>query len=196
VSGPAAAPEPPVAAEPKPSPVPAPPSPSPEELEAIRRRAHDEGYGAGLKKGLHQAEAQIGARVANLERVLGALAAPLDALDATVEQELVVLALTVAKRIVQREVRVDPTMVLEAVRAGLALLPVAQRALRLHVHPEDATVIREHMAGVAPDRPWQLIEDPTIARGGCRLEAEPAALDLTLERRIADVIDATLEGSP
>jgi flagellar assembly protein FliH len=173
---------------------PEPPPVSAEELAALRHRAQEEGYAQGLKKGLHQAEAQVHAKVAELDRVLTTLSAPLDELDQSVEHELVLLALTVAKQIVRREVSVERDLVRQAVRQGVALLPAAQRRVRLHLSPADAGEINDYLNRVHADHDWEVVEDAALSPGGCRLETESSEIDLSVERRIADVVHATLEG--
>ena len=54
----------------------------------------------------------------------------------------------------------------------MALLPASARDVRVHLHPDDAALVRERLAQPAADRAWTIIEDPVLARGGCRVITE------------------------
>ncbi len=77
------------------------------------------------------------------------LAKPFDELDAEVERELLTLAMALARQIVRRELKTDPTQIIGIIREAIAALPVAARDVRVHLHPEDAAVVQQHLA---PDR--------------------------------------------
>src|SRR5918999_135479 len=85
-----------------------------QELENVERRAYEEAYAKGRAEGLTSAEKEMRAqlqqlqtRVERLDAIVGTLARPLQELDAEVEDQLVQLALTVARHLVRRELRVD-----------------------------------------------------------------------------------------
>src|ERR1700686_5747849 len=94
------------------------------------------------------------------------LAKPFEAMDAEVERELLTLAMALARQIVRRELKTDPTQIIGIIREAIAALPVAAREVRVHLHPEDAAVMRENLAPPESERPWPTNEDPVMARGG------------------------------
>ena len=59
------------------------------------------------------------ARVARLDAILKLLARPLEELDAEVEQQLTLLALTVGKQIVRRELKTDPAQIVAVIRESV-----------------------------------------------------------------------------
>ncbi len=149
------------------------------------------GYQAGLEKA--QAENQsaldtLAAKVAQLDSVLQLLGAPLAQLDAEVEKELLNLTLAVGKQLARRELRVDPTQVIGIIRESLSQLPASARDIRVHLHPEDASTVRERLAEPSQERAWKIVEDPTLSRGGCLIRTENSRLDARLDSRIAAVI--------
>jgi flagellar assembly protein FliH len=152
-----------------------------------------DGHAAGLAAGhaeLEVAIAEAQARVTRLDTVLSFLARPLAELDTEVERELVTLALAVAKQLVRRELRTDPAQVIAIIRETVGLLPAAARDVRVHLHPEDAAVVRERLAAPSADRAWTIVEDPILGRGGCRVTTDTASIDARLESRIAAVAGA------
>ena len=170
-----------------------------QELEDVEKRAYEEAYAKGRAEGLASAERemrpqlqQLQARIERLDSIIGTLARPLHEMDVVVEDQLVQLALTVAKHLVRRELRIDPSQVIAIIRETVALLPASTRDVRVHLHPEDAAVVREKLAAPAGERVWTIVEDPVMGRGGCRVTTDTAQIDARLETRIGTVVSALL----
>lgn len=163
--------------------------PTVSDLQALEHQAHDEGYAAGHAEGLAEAQQQLRARVARLDALYASAARPLQALDDEAEQELARLALVVARRVLAHELKLSPELVVQAVRQAAAALPSATGGLRVRLHPDDLTLLRELDA---VESHWQLLADPALTRGGCRLESERSRLDAQLETRLAAMVDAVL----
>jgi flagellar assembly protein FliH len=169
------------------------------ELEEVERRTYEEAYEKGRVEGLAAVDRemrlqlqQLQARVDRFDAIVGALAQPLQQLDAEVEDQLVQLALTVARHLVRRELLIQPAQVIAIIRETVALLPASARDVRVHLHPEDAAVVREKLATPTGERAWTIAEDPVMSRGGCRVTTETAHIDARLETRIGSVISALL----
>jgi flagellar assembly protein FliH len=124
--------------------------------------------------------------------MFGTLARPFHELDVQVEQQLVHLALTVGRQLVRRELRIDPAQVIAIIRETVALLPAAARDVRVHLHPEDAAIVREKLATPAAERAWTIVEDPVTTRGGCRVTTDTTQIDARLETRMNTAISAIL----
>lgn len=120
------------------------------------------------------------------------MARPLQELDPEVENQLLQLALTIGRHLVRRELRIDPTQVIAIIRETVALLPASARDVRVHLHPEDAAVVREKLATPTGERAWTIAEDPVMGRGGCRVTTETAQIDARLDTRIGSVVSALL----
>ena len=160
------------------------------ELEDVERAAWDEAYAKGLEAGRKAGEQEVRKRmeqVTSIEAILNTLAKPLQQLDREVETQLVSLAFAIAKQVVRRELRIDPAQVIAVVRDTVGLLPLAQRNVRVHLHPEDARLIRERLAEPQSERAWSIIEDPVMSRGGCRVTTDTSQIDARLETRLAAV---------
>lgn len=183
---------------------PPPPAPLPTaaELEALAAKAHEEGYERGRKEGfefghregIESGRREVAERIETLDRLIQALESPFEALDDEVEQQLVTLVIALVRQLVRREVKTDPSHIVGVVREALGVLPVNARRIRVVLHPEDAAVVREAYTLGESDQKWQIIEDPVIQRGGCRVFTENSQIDATLESRINALI-APLLGS-
>ncbi|HTW75786.1 MAG TPA: flagellar assembly protein FliH [Steroidobacteraceae bacterium] len=170
------------------------------ELSAIEREAWEQGHAEGREVGLIAAREEALAAGTELERrlqqlqgILDFMSRPLAELDQQVQRQLAALAGAIARQLVRRELRAQPDEIVAVVRETIALLPVGARQVRVHLHPEDAGLVRSRLASAGGERAWSLIEDPMLARGGCRVTSESSSIDATLEQRLGAVI-ATLLG--
>lgn len=153
------------------------------------------GYEAGMARTqaeTHSRLEELTQRVHRLDAVLQLLGAPLRALDDEVEKQLLELALAVGKQLARRELSADPAQILGVLRECLEQLPLAAREVRVHLHPEDAAVVRERLAAPAEERAWALVEDPTLARGGCVVRSETSQIDARFESRVNAVLSSAL----
>lgn len=157
--------------------------------------AETRGYEAGMARARAETGARLAAleeRVKQLDAALDLLARPLEQLDADIEGELAQLALAIGKQLARRELRIEPAQVIAILRESLALLPAAAREVRVHLHPEDAATVRQHLTAPASERAWTLVEDPTLSRGGCVVHSQSSRIDSRLEARIAAVAASAL----
>lgn len=159
-------------------------------LEALQQEAYDEAFRQGREEGLEAGKAELAERAARLDALLAAQAKPLEELDETVEKQLVDLAMLVARRLFRRELKTDPGHVIGVVREAVGLLPVASRDIRVHLHPEDAALLRDSLSATDGERAWSLVEDPLIARGGCRVTTDTSQIDAQNSTRLNAVIAA------
>lgn len=164
------------------------------QIEELQQQAREEGFAVGRREGLEAGKKEIRARVHELDALMQTLAKPLDQLDAQIEQDLVQLALAVARQLVRRELKSDPGQVLAVVREAMAALPLAARNVRLHLHPEDAALVRDTLSVSDNERSWVIVEDPVLSRGGCKVGSDTSQIDASVERRLHSVIASVLGG--
>lgn len=191
--------------EPEPEPDPedlpileAPRLPTADEIEAIQQQARQEGFEAGRQEGfeyghrqaLEEGRIQIKEKLAMLDHIMTLLDEPLKQMDHQVEQELLVLAGHLVRHLTYMELRQEPGRILALIREAMDMLPVAARHPRLILHPDDAALVRDAYATALQDMGWTIKENPTITRGGCRVESETSRLDATLETRLERLLEA------
>ncbi len=166
-------------------------------IEEIQRQAYEEAFALGRRDGLEQGKRQARAQAERLEAVLRQLGEPLRDLDERVVDELVELALAIARHLVRRELRADPGQIVAVVQQAAAALPFATRQVRVVLHPEDAATVREMLntaGGVEHGDGWVIVEDPAMMRGGCRVETEHSRIDASVEKRLAAIAADLLGG--
>ena len=159
--------------------------PDPALIEQLQRRAYDDAYANGLAEGRAAGLRELVAKGQQLERLLGTLTRPFDDLDDSVERELVTLVMTLVRQLLRREIRAEPGEIVAVVRDAMALLPVAARNVCIHLHPDDAALVREVLTSSGDERPWRLVEDPLAGRGGCKLTTDDSYIDASVDSRLA-----------
>jgi len=168
--------------------------------DALERAAWNKGFAEGREAGLLAANQQqqrlLAEATQQAERVAAMaehLAQPLAELDEQVQKQLVSLAVAIARQLVRRELKTHPDEIVAVVREALALLPTSTREVCVHVHPEDAALLRERLSDAGAARAWTLVEDPIMTRGGCRVSSENSSIDAQIEKRLGAAI-ATMLG--
>jgi flagellar assembly protein FliH len=158
----------------------------------LQEEAHKEAFAQGLAEGREAGKAEVKAQVERIAGMFYDLAKPFEQLDHEVERELLTLAMALARQIVRRELKTDPTQIIGIIREAIAALPVAAREVRVHLHPEDATVVRENLAPTESERAWTIVEDPVMARGGCQVTTTTSRVDARLETRLGSILSELL----
>ncbi|MCW8919382.1 MAG: flagellar assembly protein FliH [Gammaproteobacteria bacterium] len=167
-----------------------------EQIEQIQQQARKEGFERGRRDGLQAARKEVDATLQRLEQIIHALAEPLQAVDEQVEGELMQLAIAIARQLIRRELQSDAEQVIGVVREALAALPSAARKVRVHLHPEDAVLVREKLQPAEEaEVPWRIVDDLTLTRGGCRIESATSRIDASVEQRINSVVAELLGGT-
>lgn len=164
--------------------------------EQARKDGHAQGFAQGHKEGLAAGQKYIDETLHRLEQIIHAFAEPLDELNEAVEEELIALAMVIARQIIRREIRQDPQHILAVVREAMAELPSNARQVRIFLHPEDAILVRETFVDHEHEdgqHPWKIVDDLALSRGGCRIESQHSRIDASLEKRLTHIL-ATLMG--
>ena len=181
-----------VARAPEPPPESRPAPPSVEELQALERAAHEEGYARGHAEGLAAGQAEVRRMVAQIEGVLDGFTRPLARLDAEVTEALSDLAVRIAGTLLGRAYLVDPTLLADLVREALDAVGSGTRELELRLHNDDFGVLAPHLAGLDGVR---LVVDGALGRGELRLHSESVRIDGTIASRLQSVLEATIATS-
>ncbi len=155
----------------------------PEADEDVAARAYERGRVEGEERGRVRAEERLKPALAALERAAAEVERLRGELRERAEEDLAVLAMAVARRIVDRELREDPEIIRNLLRNALSHFPVEQE-LRIRINPLDLSVISGapgEAAPVAGGREVRWIPDESVARGGCVVEGPTRILDGRLE---------------
>jgi flagellar assembly protein FliH len=161
--------------------------PTVEELEAIREEARKDGYDEGHAAG--HADAMAAGKIASaveLEHVRAIAANFHNALhdaDQLIANDVLELALQLAKGMLKNALQVKPELILPIVRDAIEYLPVLQQPALLVLHPDDAAVVRAGIGEELDKGGWRVVEDPHVGRGGCKVDTASNQIDATAAGR-------------
>jgi flagellar assembly protein FliH len=165
-----------------------------EKRQHIEQEAYEEGFRQGQKDGQEVGRRGLEEVMQRFENMAAALAEEKEALYRQRERDLVELALLISRKIVGRELTIQPEAIGDLVALGFRNLFEAEQ-LKLLVHPQDYELLAHH-----PRDSWpaglELVPDGAITPGGFRLATDRGEIDGTLETRWAKVheaIDKVLE---
>lgn len=161
-------------------------------LDEVQQQARREGWERGLQEGRMAAQGEQKLLAARWHNLLNGLVAPLDKLDGDVEMQLMELAISLAKQLAKREISDHPEVILDVLRAALSALPAGQHHVQVHLHPEDAHLVREYLENDS-DHKWKLIESTDIQRGGTLVTTDVVRIDERLETRMERLVAQLLD---
>ena len=179
----------------KPDPVVPPPPPEPEfrlptadEIERMHIDAAEVGRKAGFEHGYEEGTARVRMEALQINTLLEHFETAVSEFDQQVGESLVRLALEIARQVVRRELKTQPQCLLDVVREALAQLP--HQHVNIHVHPDDAQLVRTHLLDQVQHAGHRIREDASLARGSCRLDAAGTQVDATVETRWKRVVES------
>lgn len=154
------------------------------------REAEDERQARAARESEWSAlrESTLRTTVAALEGIAADLADPLARSADALEPELLILATTLAEKIVMEELRLRPELVQRVLRQALLQLPSRNHPRRIHVHPEDQAILEAYAESLGERMTW--VADSAMERGGCLVESGPSRIDGRLQTRLRQSIDA------
>jgi flagellar assembly protein FliH len=160
------------------------------QLEALEREVREEARQRGYADGLAAGKAEA----ARLQALVAAFTHPFQGLERAVEDEIVGLAVELARHLVRREVEHDPAVLHAAVADCLAVLAPTVRDITLHFNPEDAVLMRSQLPAGA-EQPFKIASDPKLGRGDLRLVSGSSLVDGTIAARCAEIVAAARSGA-
>ncbi len=172
------------------------------DLEELQRQAHEEGFEQGRREGqayghgeaVEESRQVLKAKIEQFDRLIAGLDRPFEELDDQVESEIVTLIIGMVRQLMRREIKSDPRHIVGVVREALAVLPVNARNVRVMLNPDDAELVSEVYAMGEAEHQWQVVEDPVVQRGGCKVLTDTSQVDATLESRLNALIAPLLAG--
>jgi flagellar assembly protein FliH len=160
--------------------------------EASALQVAEERLAEAYRRGLAEGEAAAGRRLA------GQVDAKLDQLGRSIEQlamhrakiqreaepELVRLSLAIARRILRRELSVDPEVLQGLLKVGLEKIE-ASEIHRVRAHPEHVAILRKMLEGAA--RQVEVAADPGLPMGAVIFETSRGSIDTGMETQLKEI---------
>jgi flagellar assembly protein FliH len=155
-------------------------------VEKRAREAHDAGFREGEAAGraqsqdeLRQAIERLAASIAEIDRYRGQV------LRQT-ETDAVLLAIAIARRVLRRELTVDPAAIQGLVRAALERLQ-SQEGCRVRMHPDYVPALRASIEDLGMGAKVEVIADPAQEIGAAVFEMPRGNLDASIDSQLREI---------
>jgi flagellar assembly protein FliH len=153
--------------------------PTVDEINRVHKNAHSEGFEEGFRQGSNAAVAEA----ARLTDLLTGLQADLGNFEQQIAEKLMGFALTLSQTVLRTALDHHPELILPVVREALAEVPPVNNTVQLHLHPQDAALLRKHGGELIKLDQIEFVEDPRLEPGGCRVRNSSVEIDATLAVR-------------
>ena len=107
------------------------------------------------------------------------------------EKQMVQLALAVARRVVHREVSIDPNVLVTMMRVALERVSDSAR-VTVRLHPADHQSVAAALAEAGTSDQVTVTADARLARGACRIESDYGDIEAGVDAQIQEIARALL----
>jgi len=164
------------------------------QLEALEKQVKEEARRRGYEEGLAAGKAELTVRMERLNALADAFVHPFQGLDRAVEDEVVGLAIELARHLMRREIEADTKLLQAAIADCLAALAPNVRDVTFYFNPEDAALLRNDLSWV--ERRFNVAGDPELKRGDLRVTSASSLIDGSIAARCREIIAAARAGAP
>ena len=150
------------------------------------QNAYQRGLQEGEAAGRQQAAVQMQAPLERLARTIEEISRTRARLRHEAEEDVVKLALALARRVLHREIMQEPAALLGLVRAALDKLD--GRAIhRVRANAQDADVLQQHFQQMGLPYKIEVFADPSLERGSAIFETEHGSLDASVDTQLNEI---------
>ncbi len=166
-------------------------------IAADRAAAVEQGHAEGFAKGQAEADAETAGLMSTCEKIGIHVMEERERVLAENEADIVELAMSIARRIVNASIDVDETLVVEACRG--AMRKAFQRGtMQVLAHPDDLGMLRDAGPELANElggiQHMDFIEERRLDRGSVIVRTPAGEIDATVEGKAARIEQALREG--
>ena len=150
------------------------------------REAHAAGLREGEAAGRQRAAAELQPAIDRLARSIEEIGGLRARLRAEAEADLVQLSLAIARRVIRRELAIDPEALHGLVLGALEKLR-GQEISRVRVHPAHAALVTESLRQNSAAAKVEVIADPSRELGTVIFETQRGNLDASVESQLQEI---------
>jgi flagellar assembly protein FliH len=159
---------------------------APEYVNDPARAAYQQGFQEGQAAGRREMAAQVEAMNLQSSRSIEEMSGLRQRFRHEAEEDVVALAIAIARRILHRELTVAPDALLGLVKAALEKIE-AREVHRVRVSRDDASLVQQFLEKMGPSQRIEVIADASLARGAVVLDTSRGALDASVETQLAEI---------
>ena len=155
-------------------------------MEQRVRASWDEGFRAGEAAKGKSLDDQLRAEMERLAATISEVAATRPETIRRAEADTVRLAIEIARRVLHRELALDPSALEALVKAAIVKLQ-NQEIYKIRVHPENEKLMRTCLEQGGRGSGVEIICDPGQPRGGVSFEISRGTLDASVDTQLREI---------
>lgn len=155
-------------------------------MEQQTRDAYQAGFRAGEASGREAAAGEVKVVVERLAQTIDEVAGTRADVLRRAESDVVHLSITIARRILHRELSLDNGALEALIKAAVEKLQ-GQELHRVRVHPEQQQLIRNCLEEMGRGQNIEIVSDPTQAKGGAIFEIARGSLDASVDTQLREI---------
>lgn len=148
--------------------------------------AWNEGYRKGIAEGEQSALRHLEPLMTKLAHTIETLAATRPGLRREAEEDVVRLSVAIARRILNREISMDPDALLGMVNTAFSRLD-AREVHRVLVHPNDVQSVQGSLSHLSLPQQVNVIADSKLERGSVLFETSRGTLDASMSTQLQEI---------
>ncbi len=161
--------------------------------EQLNNSAYNEARSEGYAAGIEAAKQETETNREMLKAYLNALAQPFEEQNSQLAESVASLAGKIAKNLVEKELCTNKESFMTIVQTAVNALGSSAKEIKIHLHPQSATYIRENIGEDDDKSCWEILDDPSMGIGDCKVSCDNSIVDSDLDDRIDLIIAQFLE---
>lgn len=166
---------------------------SPDKEEQLNNSAYNEARSEGYAAGIEAARRENEANREMLNAYLKALSQPFEEQNSQLAESIASLAGKIAKNLIGKELSTNHESFMTIVQTAVNALGNSAKAIQIHLHPQSAEYIREQIIDDDDKACWEIVDDPSMSIGDCKVSCDNSTVDSDLDDRIDLIIAQFLE---
>ena len=156
------------------------------DAEQKAQSAYAQGHQDGAAAAQKEAAAQVQAVMERLARSIDEITGMRQRLRHEAEEDVIALAIAIARRVLHREITIDPGALLGLAKAALEKIDIRELH-RVRVHNGSAGMLHEFLEKIGLPRRVEVVADPALERGAIILETGRGMLDASVETQLVEI---------
>jgi flagellar assembly protein FliH len=150
------------------------------------REAYHRGFAEGSAVGKEQAAVEVQPVLDRLAQTLAELSSLRTRIRRDAEKDLLKLSVAIARRVLHREVTIDPESIEGLIKVALEKLQ-SRDLCRVRVHPSHAPFMKASFDRISNSKTIELIADASLRCGDVMFETEHGTLDASIESQLSEI---------
>ncbi|MCL1141686.1 flagellar assembly protein FliH [Shewanella gaetbuli] len=151
-------------------------------------QGHQEGFAQGEQQGYEAGMTKAEELMQQFSGLINQFEQPLVILDTEVEAEVVSMAISMAKAVIQQELKTHPEHIVATIRHGVDALPIKEQKVKIRLHPDDANLVTNlYGQQQLQQNDWFVEIDPSLSQGDVFIESLRSSVNLSVAQRTSQI---------